>query len=207
MKQAKRVTAEPVTTLVLGLTLGALGLAGCAHPGEEAEPQMPSAPRAAIAETNPSQEVAESAARRPGNAASSHPSYADDAADPRTRPRLSRTVTLGRENPELTYTSPPPPDARGPAGGPSVVVNNNVNVAAYGGAAYGGYPGRYGYGYGYGIEGSRGRTSGGTGTSAAAPQWGASGWEGANRTAQPGQTPGVGGNWPAVRSSGPGAMR
>lgn len=125
---------------------------------------------------------------------------------PVSRPRLSRTITLG-EGTEAQYTpSAPRPSA---PQGPTVVVNNNVVVQNstqwYGG--YSGYGGYRGYG-GYGrpttfTDGSRWGGSGG----GARPQWGATGWEGAGRTAAPGQTPGVGGNWAPVPSYGPAQMK
>ncbi|MBX3222216.1 MAG: hypothetical protein KF795_16985 [Labilithrix sp.] len=128
-------------------------------------------------------------------------------AAPQRRPRLSQTITLGQgaEQP-YTPTAPPPP-----AGAPSqnVVVNNNVVVQQA--------PGFYGYGYGFGGGfggfGGFGRTTtsftgdGHSGGGRGTPQWGASGWEGARRTAAPGQTPGIGGNWSPPPSYGPAPMR
>jgi hypothetical protein len=80
-------------------------------------------------------------------------------------------------------------------------VNNNINMTppvVYGGYGYGGYGG-------YSYRGSRGGAVGGrAGTS---PAWRASGWEGAQRTAAPGQTPGVGGNWSPPPSYGPQQMK
>lgn len=131
-------------------------------------------------------------------------------ATPAPRPRLSRTITLGQGT-EAQYTpapaSPPPGTTT-----PNVVVNNNITVQAppnvYG---YGGY---YGYGYygGYGSRGGYGRATTFTdgrsgGRTSAPPQWGSSGWEGARRTAAPGQTPGIGGNWAPAPSYGPAQMR
>jgi hypothetical protein len=124
-----------------------------------------------------------------------------------SRPRLSKTITLGQGT-EWQYT----PSAAVPAQGtvaPSsnVVVNNNIVVQ-------GGAPGYYGYGYGGGRGYGRATTFtnnadgrfGARGTTGA-PSWGASGWEGARRTAAPGQTPGVGGNWSAPPSYGPAQMK
>jgi hypothetical protein len=145
----------------------------------------------------------------------------DAPLPPPSRPRLSRTITLGQGEP--TYTDG---RARDPApyGGPSVVVNNQVFVQPSPSLFYGGY----GYGYGgyvYGDGGYRqptgsggrggrfGQGSGGAGASGAggaphAPSgWSATGWEGAQRTAAPGQTPAVGGNWAPVPDVGPRPMR
>ena len=120
-----------------------------------------------------------------------------------TRPRLSRTVTLGEGTVEPIYAAAPQPRE---GGGPNVVVNNNITVL--------GAPSVYGgYGYGYGGYGRSGRGSGsgradpprnGANGQPTQPQpWAASGWEGAGRTAAPGQTPHVGGNWAPPSSHGP----
>jgi hypothetical protein len=114
-------------------------------------------------------------------------------------PRLSRTVTLGEASAEAAYTAerPAPPPA---PNGNNVVVNNTVVVNQ----APGFLP------FGYGGIGFGGRGSGGRGEGfgrSAGRSWGASGFEGAGRTAAPGQTPGVGGNWPAAPSHGPAPMR
>jgi hypothetical protein len=116
------------------------------------------------------------------------------------RRRLSQTVTLGQS--EGGY-APPPQPAAGP-GGPNVVVNNNVTVVNQPPVVYGGYG--YGYGgYGHGGYGGYGNYgSRGTGSHTA---WAPNGWEGAQRTAAPGQTPAVGGNFPAAPSSGPRQMK
>jgi hypothetical protein len=122
---------------------------------------------------------------------------------PRTRPRLSQTVTLGQGTSDAQYTGPAaPPAARPDASHPTVIVNNTIvqqpPVYGYG---YGGY-GSWGYrGYGYGTMrpdafGAPSRTT-----------WGTNGWEGARRTAAPGQTPGIGGNWAPAPSYGPAPMR
>jgi hypothetical protein len=119
------------------------------------------------------------------------------------RPRLSQVVTLGQGTSEAVYggaAGGAPPAA--PANG--VVVNNNVTVVngqpGYGGYGYGyggyGYGGRSGTGYG-------GRDSYGRGSSTGGQAWAPNGWEGAHRTAAPGQTPNVGGNWAPVPSHGP----
>jgi hypothetical protein len=121
------------------------------------------------------------------------------------RPRLSQTVTLGQGT-ESQYTpSAPPPPA---AAAPGVVVNNNIVVNGGAPAYYGGYAG---YG-GYGGRGGYGRPTtfyeGGRGPSYRSGQaWGATGWEGARRTAAPGQTPAVGGNWAPAPSYGPAQMK
>ncbi len=130
---------------------------------------------------------------------------------PVARPRLSRTITLG-EGTESQYTSgpaspqaPPPTPGMGPT--PSVVVNNHVYVdgaRTYGGfAGYGGYApiGRGGYGRPTTFFDGR------SGTGYGSTQWGTTGWEGARRTAAPGQTPGIGGNWTPVPSYGPAQMK
>jgi hypothetical protein len=121
---------------------------------------------------------------------------------PSARPRLSQVVTLGQGTSEAVYTgaSGAPPAA--PANG--VVVNNNVTIVN-GQGGYGGYG--YGYGgYGYGGRagtGYGGRDSYGRGSSTGGQAWAPNGWEGARRTAAPGQTPNVGGNWAPVPSHGP----
>jgi len=131
-----------------------------------------------------------------------------EAPAPRGRPRLSQTVTLGQGTNEAVYGQQPVA-ASNAGGGPNVTVNNNVTVVNQPPAVYGGY----GYGsYGYGL-GSRTVTGGavrdGVGTSAPGGRgaWAPSGWEGAQRTAAPGQTPGVGGNWAPAPSFGPRQMK
>lgn len=121
---------------------------------------------------------------------------------PVSRPRLSRTITLG----EAQY-APSAPREQTTARELNVVVNNNVYVQGtpqwqwYGGhVGYGGYA-HYGRPTTF-YEGAR--SSPGWG---ARPQWGATGWEGPARTAAPGQTPGVGGNWPTLPSYGPAPMK
>ena len=119
------------------------------------------------------------------------------------RPRLAQTLTLGQGGSEAVYTGAAPQLAQGmTGGGPNVVVNNNITVV--------GSPPVYGgYGYGYGGYGGAtvardyGRGSSSTSRGAYAP----TGWEGAQRTAAPGRTPGVGGNWAPAPSHGPRAMR
>ena len=125
-------------------------------------------------------------------------------APSRPRPRLSQTITLGQgSEQQYTPTAPRPVQA---AQGPNVVVNNNNNVIVQGTPGYYGYGGYQGYG-GYGrpttFYSSDGRSGGYRGTS----QWGSSGWEGARRTAAPGQTPGIGGNWAPPPSYGPAQMK
>ena len=121
------------------------------------------------------------------------------AAEPvAARPRLSRTVTLGERTVEPIYAAPAPRQQQG-AGGPNVVVNNTITVMGAP-AVYGGYGG-FGYGGSNGGGGrvdSNARNNGGS-----PPAWAASGWEGAGRTAAPGQTPHVGGNWAPAASHGP----
>lgn len=119
------------------------------------------------------------------------------------RPRLAQTVTLGQGGSEAVYTGAAPQQAQGTnGGGPSIVVNNQVTVVGSP-AVYGGY----GYGYGgYGgasVARDYGRGSSSTSRGAYAP----TGWEGAQRTAAPGHTPGVGGNWAPAPSHGPRSMK
>jgi hypothetical protein len=123
---------------------------------------------------------------------------------PAARPRLSQTVTLG-QGAESQYTpSAPPPVAGAGGGNQNVVVNNNIVVQpGYGGyAGYGGYRTYGGYGRATTFYNNDAR-----GGSRAPNQWGATGWEGARRTAAPGQTPGVGGNWSPAPSYGPATMK
>ncbi len=133
------------------------------------------------------------------------------APDSSPRPRLSRTVTLRQGASEPIYaTGPVAP--QGQSGGPNVTVNNNITVVGqqgyggYGGYGYGGYGGtRYGTTAGYG----RGVTRDGFGTTGTTSRqaWAPTGWEGAQRTAAPGRTPGVGGNWAPAPSFGPAQMK
>lgn len=141
----------------------------------------------------------------PAPAVASVPAPAPELDPTVSRPRLSRTVTLGQQNEAPTYAGERPVAAR--EAGPSVVVNNQVVVNnGYGGYGYGyggyggyGYP-RGGYGHGRG-DGFAPRVQG------SAPQWGQTGFEGARRTAAPGQTPAIGGNWSPPPSYGPASMR
>ena len=93
-------------------------------------------------------------------------------------------------------------------------MNNNITVVnGQPGYGYGGYYGTYG-GYGYGGYG-RGSSAlhgghGGDGMSGRGGSngaWAPTGWEGAGRTAAPGHTPGVGGNWAPAPSYGPRSQR
>jgi hypothetical protein len=124
------------------------------------------------------------------------------------RPRLAQTVTLGQGTSEAPYAGPAPQQAAGAPGG-NVVVNNNITVVGgtpgYGG--YGYYGGYGGYGYGYGSSGARDHGRGSGSTSRGSGAWAPSGWEGAGRTAAPGHTPGVGGNWAPPSSHGPRQMK
>ena len=134
---------------------------------------------------------------------------APEAAPP-VRRRLSQTVTLGQGAPE--GYAPGPAAAPQAAGGPNVIVNNNVTVVNSPPIFYGGYGGYGGYGYGrggggagaYSGRGSDGRAVAGTGSHQA---WAPSGWEGAGRTAAPGRTPNVGGNFAPPPNSGPAPMK
>lgn len=125
------------------------------------------------------------------------------APPPAPRPRLSRTLTLGQGSESVAYSPAQPPPVPPAAAAPAVVVNNILvpGTPVYGGGGYYGYRGG-GYPGGYGLP--RGEARPGAPTSGA---WAPSGWEGAGRTAAPGQTPGVGGNWAPVPSYGPRAMR
>ena len=128
-----------------------------------------------------------------------------DAAKAPNRPRLAQTVTLGQGAAEPSYTATIPQQAQGNERG-NVVVNNTITVVGSP-AVYGGYS--YGYG-GYGSGGaSAGSRDYGRGTSTGSPSgaWAPSGWEGAGRTAAPGHTPGVGGNWAPAASHGPRSLK
>lgn len=116
------------------------------------------------------------------------------------RHRLSQTITLGQEDP--TGYGPRPVAA--PAPGANVTVQNNVTIVNTPPVYYGGYGG---YGYGYGSYGA-GRSDASRGAHGrGGASWGTSGWEGPSRTAAPGRTPGVGGNWAPPPSHGPAPMR
>ena len=120
------------------------------------------------------------------------------------RPRLAQTLTLGQGGSEAVYAGAAPQQAQGmTGGGPNVIVNNNITVVGSP-AVYGGY----GYGYG-GYGGATGARDYGRGSSSTsrAGAYAPTGWEGAQRTAGPGHTPGVGGNWAHVPSPGPRAMK
>lgn len=128
---------------------------------------------------------------------------APEVAPPRRR--LSQTVTLGQES--YAHAPPAQPQANG-QGGTNVIVNNNVTVVnqppvVYGGGYYGGYGG---YGGGYAPRGYAGTPI--QDTSRGSHQaWAPNGWEGAGRTAAPGATPRIGGNFSPPPSPGPRAMK
>ena len=135
-------------------------------------------------------------------------------AAPPARRRLSEVVTLGQGTTEPVYV-PEAQQGQGQPGPNGVVVNNNITVVnGQPGYGYGGYYGTYG---GYGGYGGYGRGSsalnsgrGGDGVSgrgASNGPWAPTGWEGAGRTAAPGHTPGVGGNWAPAPSYGPRSQR
>jgi hypothetical protein len=120
-------------------------------------------------------------------------------------------VTLGQGTPEPIYVPGAQPQQAGANG---VVVNNNITVVnGQPGYGYGGYYGGYGYG-GYGGYGrgssavgvARDGRGGGSGMPANGA-WAPTGWEGAQRTAAPGRTPGVGGNYAPAPSFGPRSER
>ena len=140
------------------------------------------------------------------------PPVAPEPAAP-SRRRLSETVTLGQGTTEPVYV--PGQQAQAQQGATNgVVVNNNITVVNGQQPGYG-YGGYYG-GYGYGGYGGYGRGSSGLGASRdgrvgngmpANGAWAPNGWEGAQRTAAPGRTPGVGGNWAPPPSFGPRSQR
>lgn len=192
------------SSLAVGLLLvsagaGALALAGCATSmgsaarGERVVVAV-DAPMQTSTQTQTSSEVVVS-----------EPIVPPVAQDPAPgRRRLSQTVTLGQGTSEPVYA--PAPQQPSAPGGANVTVNNNVTVVNQQPAVYGGYG--YGYGYGgrgYGVSGAR--DGHGAGTSSSRSAWAPNGWEGAQRTAAPGRTPGVGGNWAPAPSFGPASMR
>jgi hypothetical protein len=137
-------------------------------------------------------------------------------AAPAGRRRLSETVTLGQGTTEPLYVPGQQGQVQQASTANGVVVNNNITVVngQQPGYGYGGYYGDYGYG-GYGGFG-RGSGALGTGRDSrgaagagmpANGAWAPSGWEGAQRTAAPGHTPGVGGNWAPPPSFGPRSQR
>jgi len=171
---------SPAAPNALALALALTGLCGCA--AERPEPASPADARAEI----------------------SLPPAPSEAEPPRARPRLSQTLTLGQGTPEGVYGTPAAPAA---PSGPQVTVQNDITIVNQAGPRGYGYGG-YGYGYGYGNRAGVGRTDpvrpgGGGGTG----PWAPSGWEGAQRTAAPGQTPGIGGNWSPAPSFGPRTMK
>ena len=186
MMRGMRVTALPALVVICTLATFA---GGCAHTLESARED-----RVVVA--------VDTKGADPVTAITEPPAVL--VAEPvAVRPRLSRTVTLGEGTVEPIYAVPAQAQA---AGGPNVVVNNNITVVG-GPTGYGGYGG-------YGYSRSTGRSSGGTGgradgsarsNDATTPTqpWAPSGWEGAGRTAAPGQTPHVGGNWAPSPSHGP----
>jgi hypothetical protein len=168
--------------------VAAISLVACTHSREEAN-----APQSMTAE--PAPEANETAA-------SAVDSTVAPEAAPESRPRLSRTVTLGES--QYAPSAPPAQAQGGQSQSQSVVVNNNIVVQQTPGyAGYGGYRSYGGYGRPTTFYNNDGRSGGQRGTR----QWGSSGWEGARRTAAPGQTPGVGGNWAPPPSYGPAQMK
>lgn len=126
-----------------------------------------------------------------------------------SRRRLSQTVTLGQGTSEPIYAAPA--SQQGPSTSGNVTVNNNITVVNQQPAVYGGYGGYgYGYGYGYGTGvgyGGAGARDVRSSTGNTRSAWAPTGWEGAQRTAAPGRTPGVGGNFAPAPSFGPKEMR
>jgi hypothetical protein len=118
---------------------------------------------------------------------------------------LLGAITLGQGQQEEYSPAPTPSQSQSQNQSQSVVVNNTIIVPGQP-QYYGGYGGYGGYGYGgYGRGVNDGRSFGGS--QGSRPQWGSSGWEGARRTAAPGQTPGIGGNWSSAPSYGPATMK
>jgi len=183
-------------------TLGvALLASGCAHSYESSHVTV-------VEGAPPSAEVTVEVPQAPAPAA--------EGDVQRAPPRLSRTITLGQGQPEAVYGTPPPQAQASAAGGANVTVNNNVTVVNQPPAIFGGYYGGYGArGYGgYGGYGSRGYGAAAARDAASTPSapgargaWAPSGWEGAGRTAAPGGTPGVGGNFAPAPSFGPRQMK
>lgn len=120
----------------------------------------------------------------------------DEDVAPRAPQRLSRTITLG----QTEYAPMPTPGAAQAATAP-IVVNNNVTVVNQPPPIYGSR------GYGYGSRFGSTPITRGERVGSAPSMWSHDGWGGAQRTAPPGRTPGVGGNWAPPPSYGPRAMR
>lgn len=131
------------------------------------------------------------------------PPAAQEAAPGRRR--LSQTITLGQGTSEPIYAVPAAPQAAGNAG--NVTVNNNVTVVNQPPVVYGGYGYGYGAGYGGGFSRPAPQELRGAGTGSSRSAWAPNGWEGAQRTAAPGRTPGIGGNFAPAPSFGPAPMR
>lgn len=170
------------------ITTAAILLVGCAHTREQVVATGGTAPPTVESEVR---------------AADTAPPPPESAP---VRPRLSQTITLGQGTESPYAPAPAPTQAAGTTQSQNVVVNNNIIVQGmpqyYGGyAGYGGYA-NYG-GYGRATSSYDGRGAGPRGTS----QWSSSGWEGARRTAAPGQTPGIGGNWAPAPSYGPATLK
>ncbi|HEY8074419.1 MAG TPA: hypothetical protein VIF62_09920 [Labilithrix sp.] len=164
-----------------------LPLVACAHQEQAPPPQDRVVPAVATPPPSPPQ--------------APMPDTAFQAEAPAARPRLTKTVTLGQS--EDGYAQPAAAPA---AGGPTVIVNNNIYVngsapPAYGGYYYGGYGGYGGRANGTGSQGTYAPSQGNYGSSFG-------GYSNTGpRTAAPGQTPGVGGNWSPAPSYGPRQMR
>src|SRR5205085_1686178 len=130
--------------------------------------------------------VASAPAAQARAANASIPAAADAEVTPNSRPRLSRTVTLGQSDAD----GPPPGEQARTANGPnvSVTINNygQVGTPAYA-SYYSGYAGVVGRGRNFGAAATTATTDSG-GRATGASRSGAS--------VQPGQ------NWPAVADHG-----
>ena len=175
-------------------------IVGCAHAQQE-DVEMPHARRSAVAAPLASVD-------REVIAVDTAPPQLTPAYGP--RPRLSHVVTLGAGSDVAAYSSAEV-RASAPAERAHTVVVNNYSPAggAYGYLIGGGYGG-----HGYTLGGDRyvtapraGEVYGRGAQGQPITPWAPTGWEGPGRTAAPGQTPGIGGNFPAVRSFGPAPMR
>jgi hypothetical protein len=162
---------------LLATLLATLVVAGCGAV-DEPPPRSPRSDRSA----GPGERVA-----APGLA------EALAAEAPVVRRKVWRTITLGQTGDVYANDQPAPePGAAASEEADGVVVIGG-GVTGYGYPGEAGYVGDFGFdpGFGVTVDGSR------------PPP----GWEGAQRTARPGETPVVGGNWAPPPSYGPAPMR